>query len=222
MNGSDGVTHEQYPVMLDLSDRRCLVVGGGPVALRKTEDLLRCSALVHVVSPAWSRAWDAAPSGEDEPRLKRSTRPYQPSDLDGVFLAIAATDDPALQEAIARAARLRRVMLNVVDAPTLCDFLVPASMRRGSLVVSVSTQGKSPALAAAIRDRLSALLDPSLAEGLERLAEGRRIARSLYPADRELRQEALRRLVAPGAVDDLMEGRLEAFEEHWESWKASL
>jgi siroheme synthase (precorrin-2 oxidase/ferrochelatase) len=95
-------------------------------------------------------------------------------------------------------------------------------VRRGSLTVSVSTAGKSPLLAVAVRDRLASLLPAELAGGLERLAEARRIVGQLFPFSQADRRRALGALVTREGIDHLMEGRLAEFEAHWERWKTAL
>ena len=194
-----------YPAVLKLEGRRCLVVGGGEVALRKTADLLHCGAIVHVVAPDW-RA-DFAPLAARS-RLSRTTRAFADGDLDGVVLVVAATDDPPTQEAVASAAARRGVLCNVVDVPALCSYYVPATARRGSLMVSVSTEGKFPLLAVALRDKIAALLGPQLGAALDRLAAVRRRVRTLYPDDPVRRKRLLARLVEPDALDAILEGRL--------------
>ena len=212
-------TPEMYPAVLKLSGHLCLVVGGGEIAFRKTGELLRCGAYVHVVAPEWPADFSGLGG---EARLRRSSRPFDRSDLEGVFLVVSATDDRATQEAVARGAEELGILCNVVDVPELCNFFVPAILRRGSLVVAVSTEGKSPLLAVAVRDRLAGVLGPHLGPALERLAEGRALVRALYPDDPERRRRALFRLVEPEAAQDLLEGRLDAFERHWNRWKSSL
>ena len=210
---------ELYPALVKLRGRRALVVGGGPVGFQKTLELLRCGALVHVVAIRWTA--DFGPL-DGAGRLTRSTRPFDPSDLDGVFLVIAATNDAAAQHAIWQRAESNGILCNVVDTPDRCSFYVPASLRRGSLTVSVSTDGKSPLLAVALRDRLAVGLGPQLGPALEILAEARETVRALYPADQSKRRFALSRLVTPEALDQLLEGGLDTFEAHWRSWKSSL
>src|SRR5881397_1685934 len=105
---------ELYPVFLKLRGRRTLVVGGGPVGLQKTIELLRCGASVHVVATHWTVDFTSL-DGDD--RLARSTRPFLPTDLEGVFVAIAATDDPAAQRAVWRGAEELGILCNVADVP---------------------------------------------------------------------------------------------------------
>jgi precorrin-2 dehydrogenase/sirohydrochlorin ferrochelatase len=208
-----------YPLFVKLQGRRALVVGGGPIGFQKTIELLRSGARVHAVATAWIDDFAAL---DGNPALTRSTRPFSPSDVDGVLIAIAATGDDAVQDAVWRRAEELGVLCNVVDVPERCHFYVPASLRRGSLTVSVSTEGKSPLLAAALRDRLAARIDPQAGQGLERLAEARRIVRERHPREQAKRRATLAKLLSPCAIDDLLEGRLDDFETHWKKWTSSL
>lgn len=208
-----------YPVMLKLGGRNCLVVGGGAVSLRKVGTLLSSGAFVHAVSPKWCEGFEALAGN---PSLRLSARPFEPSDLDGVALAIAATDDRNTQEEVARLCEARGIFVNVADVPDLCSFYLPAILRRGSLVVSVSTEGKSPGLAVAVRDRIASFLSPGIGVGLEWLSAARARVQALYTDDPSRRGAELGKLLAPAAVDDLVSGRLERFGAHLESWKRSL
>lgn len=150
-----------YPICLNLQGKRCLVVGGGAVAARKAASLVEAGAEVVAVSPD---VCDELARREDVTVVQR---PWQESDLDDAFLVIAATDDRLLNERVARAARRRRVLCNVVDDAGLSDFIVPAAMRRGALLVTVSTSGALPALARSIREELEDRFGPDYAEYLE-------------------------------------------------------
>ncbi len=215
----EGHEADLYPAFVKLIGRSCLVVGGGPIGLQKTVELLRCGGNVRAVATRWSADFAAL---DGNPRLTRETRAFEPRDLEEVFLVVAATNDVTTQQAVWREAQDLGILCNVVDVPEMCNFYVPASLRRGSLTVAVSTGGKSPLFAAALRDRLASSLGPQLAPGLERLAEARRLVRALYPEDQSRRRFALGRLLTPEAVDHLLEGSLEAFEAHFGSWKSSL
>jgi precorrin-2 dehydrogenase/sirohydrochlorin ferrochelatase len=140
-----------YPAFLDLSGRRCVVFGGGRVALRKVMMLLEFGGRVEVVSPELCTEVRELEANQS---IGVRQRGYRPEDLDGALLAIAATDDRATNEHIAAAARDRGVLINVVDVPGLCDFIVPAYLRRGDLTIAVSTSGTGPALARKVRMRL--------------------------------------------------------------------
>ncbi len=140
-----------YPVGLKLEGRKCLVVGGGRVAERKVSSLLSCGALVRVISPALtSRLSRLVKKG----KIEYSKRNYQPRDLSGALLVIAATDDEKTNSRISSQAGERGVLVNVVDSPGECTFIVPASLKRGSLTISISTDGLSPALSRNIRQQL--------------------------------------------------------------------
>lgn len=150
-----------YPVMLNLEERLVLVVGGGRVALRKVRGLLEAGALVRLVSPELCR--DLAPL-TDHQNLEWLERGYETLDLEGCWLAVAATDDREVNQRIGREAHRAGVWVNVADEPENCGFTVPASLRRGELTLAVSTGGASPLLAARIRDNLAELFDPCWAD----------------------------------------------------------
>jgi precorrin-2 dehydrogenase len=208
-----------YPIALKVELRSCLVVGGGAIALHKTRELLRCGALVHAIAMEWFADFAEL---EAHPHLTRSTRPFRSEDLKCIFLAIAATDDPTTQLAVARGAEERGILCNVVDVNALCNFYAPAILRRGALTVAVSTEGKSPLFAAAIRDRIGKLLGPHLGQMLDRLGESRARVRARFPDDPARRRKSLDKLLTREIFEELMEGRVDLFEAHWESWKKSL
>lgn len=140
-----------YPMFLRISGKRCMVVGGGEVALRKVRALLEHGASVEVISPAPSPELNKlAQRGE----IKVLRRSYQPGDLKGAFLAIVATDNRALNRQVVKEAKDKAVLVNVADDLQNSDFIVPSSLRRGLLTIAVSTGGVSPALARKIRARL--------------------------------------------------------------------
>ena len=140
-----------YPVHLDIQNRNCLVVGGGGVGTRKVITLLDCGANVIVISPVVShRLRDYAISG----LIKLKERPYQSGDLDGMFLVIGATDDEALNRQISSDADHLNTLCNIADRPEVCNFILPAIVQRDDLVITISTSGKSPALAKKLRKSL--------------------------------------------------------------------
>jgi precorrin-2 dehydrogenase/sirohydrochlorin ferrochelatase len=137
-----------YSVSLNLEDERCLVVGGGAVALRKAEALIASGARVKVVSP------QVTPEIEALEEVEIARREFRIEDLRGRFLVISATDSREVNEKVATEARRRGMLVNVVDVPDLCNFFVNSQMRRGDLTISISTGGASPALAKRIRKEL--------------------------------------------------------------------
>ena len=142
-----------YPVFLDLSDRRCLVIGGGDLGEEKVHKLLECDADVTVISPDIT---DGVSRLADAGRVTWVRRPHQAGDLDDAFLAIVAdTSDSELNGRVNREAFEKNVSLNVADVTHLCSFITPAVVRRGDVTVAISTGGASPALARKFREELS-------------------------------------------------------------------
>jgi siroheme synthase-like protein len=163
-----------YPIVLDLTDRPCLVVGGGAVAEPRVEGLLTAGARVTVVSPtvtAGLASWIGAG------RVVHVGREYRPGDLAGMTLAFAATDDGAVNGAVAAEGRGRGVWVNAADDAAHCDLFLPAVVRRGPLLIAVSTGGSSPALARAVRKELDEYLSQDYAVLAEIVAEVRRDVR---------------------------------------------
>jgi len=140
-----------YPVNLDIKNRGCLVVGGGAVATRKAKTLAECGGIVTVVSPEFSEALRGL---EKTTAVTLICRPYETSDLDGKFLVIGATNDEALNRRVNADAENRNMLCNIADVPDICNFILPSIIRRGDLVIAVSTSGKSPAFAKKLRKDL--------------------------------------------------------------------
>jgi precorrin-2 dehydrogenase/sirohydrochlorin ferrochelatase len=157
-----------YPVMLDLAGRRCLVIGDEAVGQRKVEGLLEAGADdLLVVAEGVGDRFD----GVSAVRVER--RAWRPQDLDGAFLAVAASADAATRAAIAREARARGVLVNVMDDVPNCDWAAPAVVRRGDLVLSIGTGGVSPAVARRLRERLEEAYGPEWSELLRIVGEVR-------------------------------------------------
>ncbi len=147
-----------FPLFADLHDRRVLVVGGGAVAERKVRLLLEAGARVRLVAPEVT-AW-LGESASVEIHRER----FDPQHFEGAVLAIAATDDRAVNEAVAAAGRERNVLVNVVDVAELSSFIVPAIVDRSPLVIAISTGGVAPVLARLVRERLESLIDGSFGQ----------------------------------------------------------
>jgi siroheme synthase-like protein len=149
-----------YPVFLNLENRLVLLIGGGNIALQKVPALLESGARIVVVSPAVLPEFaEHAQKGA----LVWHERVYETTDLQGVGLVIAATDDEALQKRVAAECRERQIWVNVVDVPPLCDFIAPAIVRQGPIQVAISTGGVSPALAKFLRRKLEGVVGPQYA-----------------------------------------------------------
>jgi len=146
-----------YPVNLDISDLLCVIIGGGTVASRKIESLLPCGAQIRVVSPmVIKQIAERARAG----MLDWQQKKYEQNDLSGAKLVFAATDSPIIQKQIVADADAAGILVNVIDMPESCNFQVPASFRRGGLLLTVATGGGSPALAARIRKELETSYGP--------------------------------------------------------------
>jgi len=159
-----------YPLFLEMKGRPCLVVGGGQVAQRKVEGLLAAEAAVTVVSP------DLTPglaTLKKEGRIRHRQREYQQGDLEGFSIVVAATADKATNARVAQDARAGGALVNAVDDPASCDFILPSVVRRGEVALAVSTGGLSPALARRLREELEAYLSDDFAPLVELLAEVR-------------------------------------------------
>ena len=156
-----------YPIFLDLSGQRCVVVGGGEVANRKARKLLQARAHVVVISPEIGAELESV-------AVEIHPRPYRRGDLEGAHLAFAATDSREVNAAVAREARGRGVPVNVADEPSEGDFALPSTLRRGRLQVAVSTGGASPTLARRIREELEEAFGPEWAGIVEELDAARR------------------------------------------------
>jgi siroheme synthase-like protein len=149
-----------YPIALRLAGQAVLVVGGGEVAARKIEGLVAAGAAVTVVAPEVTGAVDGG-------RCRIERRPYRRGEVAGYRLAVAATDDAGVNQAVFEDAEAAGVWVNVADEPARCTFFLPAVARDGPVVVAVSTGGASPALAGWVRDRLA----PALPEGIGEVAD---------------------------------------------------
>jgi precorrin-2 dehydrogenase/sirohydrochlorin ferrochelatase len=189
-----------FPAFLKLQGRRCLVVGGGLVAQEKIESLLRADADVRVVAPeATDRIRDWARAG----KLRWETRKFQLTDFAGVFVVVAATSSRVLHAQIYREARRRRVLCNVVDDPTHCDFYYGSVVRRGSLQIAISTGGHSPALAQRLRKQIEQEFGQEYEQWLEELAATRKrlFAKTMSP---ERRKVLLHRLASQISFEEFL------------------
>ena len=140
-----------YPIFVELEQKKVVVVGGGNVAFRKVRVLLECGAVIHLAGRALTR--DLREMVEKE-EIHFLGREFRDEFLVGAFMVIAATDDKDLNHHISTCARKKGVLVNAVDQPPDCDFIVPSILKRGDLQIAISTSGKSPALARRIRKGL--------------------------------------------------------------------
>jgi siroheme synthase-like protein len=191
----------QYPINLELVDVPVLVVGGGHVAARKVAGLLDSGAAVTVVAPM------AVPAIGDDPRIRWHEREYRRGEVASYRLAVTATGITEIDAQVAKDARATGVPVNAADDPDNCTFTLPAIVRRGDVQVTVSTGGRSPALASWLRARIEASHDDAVLDLLELLAEERdAMQRAGIPTEapgwRRALDSGLAQLVKDGRVDE--------------------
>jgi precorrin-2 dehydrogenase / sirohydrochlorin ferrochelatase len=197
-----------YPIFLNLKGRRCLVVGGGAVAERKVEKLVESGARVIVVAP---EATEVLSQMAADGMIDLEKRKYIEGEAGCYFLVISATDDPALNRHVSEDADMAGRPVNVVDAPELCNFHVPAAFSRGELQIAISTAGASPTLAKKIREDLECRFPPAYERLLSRLREFRESLADRVP-DESKRKEILGRVVRAPETELYLEGNEAPFE----------
>ncbi|NPB05380.1 MAG: bifunctional precorrin-2 dehydrogenase/sirohydrochlorin ferrochelatase [Aquificae bacterium] len=187
-----------FPLFVDLKDKEVLVVGGGPVALRKVESLLPFGAKVTVVAP---RTVPELKKLQKEGKIRLKRRRFLTGDLRGKFMVVVAADDEKLQRRIFALCEKRGIWCNSVDRVDYCNFVFPALVKRGELVVGLTTSGRAPALSSLLRRELEGFLPPKL----EKLVEKLYGERKRLPKGRR-RREHLRRL-AKSLWENLKRGK---------------
>jgi len=140
-----------YPVFLDIRDKKCVIVGGGEVALRKAERLLDCGAKVSIISP---KLTPELATLKDKNLIAHIAAEYSGDLIDEAALIIGATDNEKINARISKDARAKGIPVNIVDDPQKCDFILPSIVQRGDLEIAIGTGGKSPALASYLREEL--------------------------------------------------------------------
>jgi precorrin-2 dehydrogenase/sirohydrochlorin ferrochelatase len=181
-----------FPIFLKLTGRSCIVIGGGDIAASKIDSLRAAEARVTVIAPAASaRIAEMAELGE----IVWHRREYKRGDLAGQFLAVAATNDAAVNRAVFAEAEAAGILINAVDDPPFCDFYFPSVVRRGDLQIAISTAGASPALAQRLRKEIDALLPLDAGEWLAELGNLRREILQREPSN-EARRELLHQLAS--------------------------
>ena len=186
-----------FPMFMKLTGKQCLVVGAGKVGEPKIGGLIDTGVRLHVIAiEASSQVREWADAGQIDLEL----RAFTACDLDGKFLAVAATASGTLNELIYREAQRRGVLCNVVDVPEYCDFFYPAVVRRGDLQIAISTAGQSPSLAQKLRQQLERQFGPGYAEWVEQLGETRRLILA-GDLDRETKWELLHSLASREAFE---------------------
>lgn len=180
-----------YPINLFLDDKPCLVIGGGTVAAGKIKGLLAAHGNVTVIAPHFCRA---VLSYGTHAQVTLKERPYEKGDEEGYFLVLCCSDDSAVNERAAKEALSRKQLVNVCDCPSQSNWATPSVIRRGDLLLTISTNGKSPALSRKIRQRLEKEFPSEYGEQLNGLGE--------------LRNEAMSRLTTPQERQTFWRGAL--------------
>lgn len=200
-----------FPILLKLENKVCLVVGGGQVAERRIASLLEAKAKVKVVSPTLTetlRRW------ADEGRIEAVERNYEPADQSNVYMVVAATDSGDVNDEVCRRAAADGRLVNMAERPELGDFIVPSVVRRGKLVIAVSTLGASPSVAASIRRQIETSFGEEYEVYLDFLSEFRLKVQELVK-DTKQRQEWFRAVLQADLLDRIRRGE-------FESWKRQV
>lgn len=198
-----------YPVNLILDNKSCVVIGGGDVACRKIKGLIVAKAKVTVVSPELNEELLEMQNDGQFTWLKRV---YKNGDIKGYALAICATDDERINKAAAAEANREKILINVVDRLRLCDFAMPAVIRRGDLLITSSTNGKSPAMAREIRRELEKFIDKGYAPFIEKMSVLRQEAMGVIPTFRE-REDFWREVLNENILKLIREGKVKEAED---------
>jgi len=174
-----------YPVFLDITDKKCLVIGGGKVAERKVAMLLQFNAHIVVVGPVMTKTLLKL---GDEGKIEYFQRTYTAKDLDNTALVFACTDNSAINIKIKKEAVRKNIPVNVVDTPDLCDFIVPSIIRKGDLTIAVSTSGELPLLSKKLRQKIEETVTDDYLEYLHIMGKFRK---DLMKRVKEARKRAL-------------------------------
>ncbi len=190
-----------FPIMLDVRDRLAVVVGAGPVGMRKANALIAAGAKVRIISQAPAIK---APQGAE-----LITEPFRGEHLTGAMLVFACTDDEATNSAIAETARDKGILVNSADQPNACDFFTPATVRQGELVIAIGTGGAAPALAGRLKETVAAAIGPEMGEFARLMGEIRTQLKDKLPTT-EARRQLLKKLCSDEGFQAFLEGGDEA------------
>lgn len=196
-------TRTYYPVYLDLHGRRSVVVGGGNVGERKVQTLLEYGASVDVISP---EVTELLAGFADEGLISWHRRGYEHGDLEGAFLVICATDDTEVNRAVFAEGESRGIMVNIVDVPDLCNFIVPSIVRRGPLQIAISTGGAAPMVAKGIRKELQGRYGDEWARYLTLMGEVRCLVMDRVPGGEPVRKPIFAAIAGSDLFERVCEG----------------
>ncbi|MDF2546281.1 MAG: hypothetical protein K0R93_1179 [Anaerosolibacter sp.] len=199
-----------YPIMLDIDGKPCVVIGGGKVAQRKVESLLDCGGVVTVIAPEMT---DELRNLGQNGKIMTIFREYRSGDLKDFDLAYVATDNHQVNESCLKEARQEKVLLNVVDQPAMCEFIVPASVQRGDLTITVSTNGKSPMLSKKIREDLESVYGEEYTVFLEVMGELRQLVLREWENIHH-RREFFEKIVYSDVLDRYRKGEIQDLKQY--------
>ncbi|MGB9699891.1 MAG: precorrin-2 dehydrogenase/sirohydrochlorin ferrochelatase family protein [Thermodesulfobacteriota bacterium] len=202
-----------YPVFLNLQGKLCIVVGGGRVAERKVQGLLRAGAVVKVISPRWTQKLAKL---KEQGKIIGHLRHFRSTDMKKAYLVIAATNDHAVNEKIYQQAEEQKILVNVVDDPKHSSFIVPALVKKGEITLAISTSGRSPALARFLRQKLEKVLGPEYAYLGKFLGRLRKWLFS-QKIDSRQRQRIFSLLVGERSLDLIRQKKRREWERHLQS-----
>jgi len=199
----------KYPLFLELKDRPVVVIGGGNVALQKAKALLETGARLSIIAKKICACLDSLCQQHDIPC---EVGAYTEDSIKDAVLVVAATDDRSVNEAIFRHCRERRILCNVVDVPDLCDFYVPAVIRRGALQIAIGTDGYSPAYAGQLRRKLEGLITEQHGEFVNHLRQLRQTV--IEQVEEDKRKEVLVQMAQDASFEIFSEKGSQAWQDY--------
>ncbi len=191
--------YKYYPLLLTLHNKEVLIIGGGKVAARKLKGFIRAGAKVKIISLDFCKEIKELYK-QHRKHITLINRKYKPGDLKGTFLVVAATSDKNCQTEIYKEAKKNNILINIVDEPNLCDFIVPSTIFLEDLVIAISTQGASPAISRLIRKRLESQIIPSYVL-LVKLAGSLRNYIKDNIQDEKIRHKILKKIADPRLIE---------------------
>lgn len=218
MKKDEAIMSGLFPVLLNVDDKLCIVVGGGDVAFRKVSTLVERGARVRVISP---EVVAGIRELTDKGVVELAAREYKDGDLEGAFICVAAADVSKVNEAVRDEARSRGVLANVADDPEGSDFQVPSFFTDGALLLALSTQGSSPAVARTLRRMIQSYLGDSFGEALDIIGGFRERVKSEIK-NSKTRVRFWEEAITPEVLDKVREGDLAGMERMLEDALASF
>lgn len=197
------MTNNYYPIMVDIKDKNCMVIGGGKVAYRKAKGLLEHGAMVSVISPNFTSEFQSI----DNDKLRLINKEYSVGDLADVYLLFICTDNRNVNETCLIDAKNKGIMVNMTDDQENCDFIIPSRIVKGDLTVSISTSGKSPTLSRKLKNEI----ESCLFDGIEEYIDALGIMRNRIKTDIDdikLRKSILNELVSDKILADYRSGNI--------------